>query len=206
MAEAPTTHPSLLIRLRDPRDEQAWCEFTEIYGPLAYQLARYRGLQDADAQDLAQDVFRAVARNIDRYDLDPARGSFRAWLARITANLIINWLAAERRHPRGTGLTNIERLLQEQPDTAGEESALFEKEYRRRLLTWAAERVRPSFSGLAWQAFWQTGVEGKPPQEVARSLGISLGTVYQYKSRVVARIRREIEHVDAATTPFESRS
>jgi RNA polymerase sigma factor (sigma-70 family) len=144
MAAAPTTHPSLLIRLRDPRDEQAWCEFTEIYGPLVYQLARYRGLQDADAQDLAQDVFRAVARNIDRYDPDPARGSFRSWLSRITRNLIINWLAAERRHPRGTGETDIERLFEQQPDTSGEESALFETEYRRRLLIWAAERVRPS--------------------------------------------------------------
>jgi RNA polymerase sigma factor (sigma-70 family) len=206
MAAAPTTHPSLLIRLRDPRDEQAWCEFTEIYGPLVYQLARYRGLQDADAQDLAQDVFRAVARNIDRYDPDPARGSFRSWLSRITRNLIINWLAAERRHPRGTGETDIERLFEQQPDTSGEESALFETEYRRRLLIWAAERVRPSFSGAAWQAFWQTGVEGKPPEEVARLLGMSLGTVYQYKSRVVTRIRREIEKVDDSTNPFESRS
>jgi RNA polymerase sigma factor (sigma-70 family) len=206
MAEAPTTHPSLLIRLRDPRDEQAWCEFTEIYGPLIYQLARYRGLQDADAEDLAQDVFRAVARAIDRYDPDPARGSFRAWLARITGNLIINWLAAERRHPRGSGASEIERLIEEQPDRSGQESALFENEYRRRLLTWAAERVRPAFSGAAWQAFWQTGVEGKPPGEVAKSLGMSLGTVYQYKSRVVARIRREIERVDDSTNPFESRS
>jgi RNA polymerase sigma-70 factor (ECF subfamily) len=206
MAEAPTTHPSLLIRLRDPRDEQAWCEFTEIYGPLVYQLARYRGLQDADAQDLTQDVFRAVARNIDRYDPDPARGSFRAWLSRITSNLVINWLAAERRQPRGSGETDMQRLIEELPDTAGEESALFENEYRRRLLTWAAERVRPAFSRAAWQAFWQTGVEGKPPDEVASALGMSVGTVYQYKSRVVVRIRREIERVDESTNAFESRS
>jgi RNA polymerase sigma factor (sigma-70 family) len=206
MTGAPTTHASLLVRLRDPRDEQAWCEFTEIYGPLVYQLARYRGLQDADAQDLAQDVFRAVARKIDRFDLDPARGSFRAWLSRITRNLIINWLAAERRHPRGSGETDIERLLEAQPDTCGKESALFDTEYRHRLLNWAAERVRPSVSGQAWQAFWQTGVEGKPAEEVARSLGMSLGTIYQYKSRVVARIRREIEKVDDSSTAPESRS
>ena len=196
MNEAPTTQPSLLIRLRDQGDERAWAEFTEIYGPLVHQLARRRGLQDADAQDLVQDVFRAVARAIERYDPDPARGSFRGWLSRIAGNLIINLLAAQRRHPRGTGDTDMQRLLEEQPDLLAEESALFESEYRKRLLSWAAERVRGSFSEAMWQAFWRTGVEGQPVKEVAESLGMSIGTVYQYKSRVVARIRREIEQFD----------
>jgi RNA polymerase sigma factor (sigma-70 family) len=199
MDEAPTTHPSLLIRLRDPGDERAWSEFTEIYGPLVYQLARRRGLQEADAQDLAQEVFRAVARAIDRYDPDPGRGSFRGWLSRIAGNLIINWLAAQRRHPRGTGDTDMQRLMEEQPDPSLAESALFEVEYRRRLLCWAAERVRGAFSQPIWQAFWQTGVEGKPPKDVALALGMSLGTVYQYKSRVVARIRREIEQASGTS-------
>ena len=206
MTDAPATHPSLLVRLRNRNDEQAWCEFTEIYGPLAFQLAKRRGLQEADAQDLVQEVFRAVARAIDQFDPDPARGSFRAWLSRIASNLIINLLVDKRRHPRGTGETDVLRLIEEQPDPSCEESALFESEYRRSLLAWAAERVRPKFSELAWQAFWQTGVEGKPPRAVAEALGVSLGTVYQYKSRVVARIRREIELVDESTNPLESRS
>ncbi len=62
MEIAPSTRPSLLVRLRDSRDERAWSEFIELYGPLIHQLAKRRGIQDADAQDLAQDVFRAVAR------------------------------------------------------------------------------------------------------------------------------------------------
>jgi RNA polymerase sigma factor (sigma-70 family) len=196
MDESTSTRPSLLIRLRDPGDERAWSEFMEIYGPLVYQLAKRRGLQEADAQDLAQEVFRAVARAIERYDPDPARGSFRGWLSRIANNLIINLLSAQRRHPRGTGDTDMQRMMENQPDAAAEESALFEIEYRRRLLTWAAERVRGAFSHVTWQAFWQTGVEGRSPQEVADALGMSIGTVYQYKSRVVARIRREIEHYE----------
>jgi RNA polymerase sigma factor (sigma-70 family) len=196
MNEAPTTQPSLLIRLRDQGDERAWAEFTEIYAPLVQQLAQRRGLQDADAQDLCQDVFRAVARAIEHFDPDPARGSFRGWLSRIAGNLIINLLAAQRRHPRGSGDTDIQRLLEEQPDLLAEESALFESEYRKRLLAWAAERVRGSFSEAMWQAFWRTGVEGQPVKEVAEALGMSIGTVYQYKSRVVARIRREIEQFD----------
>jgi RNA polymerase sigma factor (sigma-70 family) len=196
MDESTSTRPSLLIRLRDSGDERAWSEFMEIYGPLVYRLAKRRGLQEADAQDLAQEVFRAVARAIERYDPDPARGSFRGWLCRIANNLIINCLSAQRRHPRGTGDTGMQRMMEDRPDTSREESALFEVEYRRQLLTWAAARVRGAFSQATWQAFWQTAVEGRPPREVAEALGVSIGTVYQYKSRVVIRIRREIEQFD----------
>jgi RNA polymerase sigma-70 factor (ECF subfamily) len=196
MNEAPQTHRSLLIRLRDRQDGRAWREFTEIYGPIIQQLARRKGLQEADAQDLVQDVFRAVARAIDRYDPDPTRGSFRGWLSRIAGNLIINQLVAQKRHPRATGGTDIQRLLEEQPDLPAEESALFEAELRQRLLAWAAERAKGSFSEPVWQAFWRTAVEGRPVKEVAATLGMTIGTVYQYKSRVVARIRREIEQFD----------
>jgi RNA polymerase sigma factor (sigma-70 family) len=196
MNEGPSTQASLLIRLRDHGDERAWAEFTEVYGPAVLQLARRRGLQDADAQDLVQDVFRAVAGAIHRYDPDPNRGSFRGWLSRISVNLIINLVTAQKRHPRGSGDTDMQRLLEEQPNVRDEESVLFEAEYRRGLLAWAAERVRGSFSEPVWQAFWQTGVEGRPVAEVADSLGMSVGTVYQYKSRVVVRIRREIEQFD----------
>src|SRR5262252_2146638 len=138
----PTTRPSLLLRLRDPMDERAWGEFVEIYGPLIHRLARRRGLQDADAADLVQEVFRAVAGAIERYDPDPARGSFRGWLSTIARNLIINLLDAQRRHPRGTGDTETRQLLEAQPAPSSEESVLFDAEYRRRLLHWAAGRVR----------------------------------------------------------------
>src|SRR5260370_29507301 len=92
MDDTPTTRVSLLVRLRDPHDERAWFEFTEIYTPLVLRLARQRGLQDADAADLAQEVFQAVAHAMERQAFDPARGSFRGWLFGIPPNLAVNFL------------------------------------------------------------------------------------------------------------------
>src|SRR5437868_11194132 len=101
----PTTRRSLVLRLRDARDQAAWAEFVEIYEPLVYRLARNKGLQDADAQDLCQEVLHAVAGAIKRWDPDPAKGKFRAWLFRIARNLLVNFLASQRRQTRGSGNT-----------------------------------------------------------------------------------------------------
>jgi RNA polymerase sigma-70 factor (ECF subfamily) len=196
MTDAPTTRPSLLVRLRDPKDERAWAEFLEVYEPLIQGLARRKGLQKADADDLAQEVFRAVAGAIGRYDPDPARGSFRGWLFRIARNLMVNLLVAQGRHPRGAGGTDLVQLLEAQPAPEADETALFDAEYRRRLFTWASERVRPAFRDPTWRAFWRTGVEGEDVAAVAASLGLSPGAVYIARSRVMARIRREIEELE----------
>ena len=195
MDPTPTTRPSLLVRLRDPRDERAWDEFLGIYAPLVYRLARRKGLQDADSADLTQEVFRSVAAAIERGDYDPARGSFRGWLFRIARNLVVNHLVRQARQPRGSGDSAVHHLIEAQPAPA-DDSALFEVEYRRQLLAWAAEQVRGEFSELNWQAFWQSGVEGRPAREVADALGTTVGTVYHCKSRVMARLRKRIEEVE----------
>ena len=162
MEETPITRASLLVRIRDPQDERAWGEFLEIYGPLVHRLARMKGFQDADAADLSQDVFRAVASAIDGWAPDPSRGSFRGWLFRIARNLMVNLLASRRRNPRGTGDSDMRLLLEALPAPAGEESALFDEEYRRQIFRWAADHVRPEFREPTWRAFWLTAVEGRP--------------------------------------------
>src|SRR5215470_1143371 len=86
MGDAAGTRPSLLIRIRDPGDAEAWGQFVALYGPLIYQFARKQGLQDADAADLTQIVLQAVIDAMKRLDYDPERGSFRGWLYKVVRN------------------------------------------------------------------------------------------------------------------------
>jgi RNA polymerase sigma factor (sigma-70 family) len=197
LAAVPPTRASLLVRLKAPRDERAWIEFVEIYEPLIHRLARAKGVQEADADDLAQDVFRTVADAIERWDPDPARGSFRAWLSRIARNLIVNLLAARRRQTAsfGTGGTEMFELLQAQP-AADADSALFDIEYRRQIFANAAKCTRVQFQETTWLAFWRTAVEGRDLAEVAAELGLTPGALYVARSRVMARIRQEIDRIE----------
>ena len=193
MAELPQTRLSLLVRLRDAQDAEAWTEFVALYGPLVYKFARKRGLQDADAADLTQTVFQELSRQeVARYDA--RRGTFRNWLFGIVRNQIQKLLARQKPGVRGTGDTTAQHILEEQP--AGEdESALWEQEYKRQRFLWAADKVRKEYEATSWQAFWLTGVEGKSAGEAARELGISVGAVYTAKSRVLDRIKKEIEQM-----------
>jgi RNA polymerase sigma-70 factor (ECF subfamily) len=188
---------SLLVRLKAPRDEQAWTEFVEIYEPLIHRLARARGVQEADADDLTQEVFRTVASMIEQWDPDPARGSFRAWLSRIARNLIVNLLAARSRQTAsfGTGGSDMVEILQAQP-ACGADSTLFDIEYRRQVFARAAQRARSYFQETTWQAFWRTGVEGQDVSAVAVELGLTPGALYVARSRVMARLRQEIDQIE----------
>lgn len=195
MREAPETRQSLLLRLHDSQDHQAWSEFTAIYEPLIYRLATRNGFQDADARELTQEVMLAVAGAIERWDPDPGRGSFRGWLFRIARNLMINFLAKRRNRPLATGDTDFNRLLNEQPADASDETRYFDQEYKRQTFHWAAEQIRTEFQDHTWQAFWQTCVDGSAVKEVADKLEMSVGAVYVSRSRVMARLRKEIERV-----------
>ena len=141
MTQSDATRPSLLVRIKDHRDRQAWGQFVEIYAPLVYDMARRR-LQDSDAADLTQDVLRSVAAAMDRLDYDPGKGSFRSWLFTVTRNALNTFFEAQRRVPRGSGDSAVQAWLDKQPDQ-DDESAVWDREYERRLLDLAAEQVRP---------------------------------------------------------------
>src|SRR5687768_14573032 len=103
MSSSPHTRPSLLIRIRDARDTIAWSEFIEIYAPLIHAYARTRGLQDADAADVIQEVLQAVSNHAERFNYEPSRGSFRGWLFRITLNKLRDLVTRRKTHAVGSG-------------------------------------------------------------------------------------------------------
>jgi RNA polymerase sigma-70 factor (ECF subfamily) len=193
MAELPPTRASLLVRIRDTHDKEAWRQFVQVYAPVLYAYARKRGVQDADAADLTQEVLRAVAAG--RLEYDPQRGSFCAWLFTVAHHKLYDFLARQRRHGQGSGDTGAQDMLEAQP-AREEDSALWDQEYEQRLFNWAAEQVRGHFHDSTWRAFWLTAVEGKSGKEAAEALGITVAAVYLAKSRVMARLREEIQRLE----------
>jgi len=195
MTEGLLTRASLLARLGDPQDRAAWQEFVALYGSLVYGFARNRGLQDADAADLTQEVFLAVAQAADRWKYDPKQGTFRGWLYGITRNKIAKFLKRRHLQPVGSGDTNAQQRLDEQPDLGPDPQAAWELEFQKQLFRVAAAKIEGSFAPTTWQAFWRTAVEGKNAGVVAKELGLSVGAVYVAKSRVLARLIEEMQRL-----------
>ena len=191
MAEGPGTRASLLVRLRDPQDRDAWRQFVALYAPLIHGLARRRGLQDADAADLTQEVLRVLSKD-GAFVYDPARGSFRGWLYTVTSRKILDFRASRAQRERGSGDTVTQQFLEEAP-APEDDAERWEREYQRHLFALAADAVKHAFAPATWQAFWLLAVEGKSAEETAATVNLSVGAVYVAKSRVLAKLKKQIE-------------
>lgn len=192
MSQVPETRDSLLVRLADTADHEAWCQFTAIYRPLIYRLARRRGLQDADAQDLAQRVLLSVAGAIGQWQAEPKRAKFRTWLHTVARNAVIDHLRAAQPDVAEGGTTAQLRLQEAADDRERQADEELEREYQRELFRWAAREVRDEFAETTWLAFWRTAVEGVPIPAVADELGKTVGAVYIARSRVMQRLREKV--------------
>jgi RNA polymerase sigma factor (sigma-70 family) len=193
MQNAPETRLSLLLRLGDWADENAWAEFLEIYQPVVLQLAQRQGLQEADAHDLVQTMFSRVAKKASNWQTDLSNGTFRGWLAITTRNLVIDHFRRQQRQPASITDSHLFSL------SSGVVDDEFDMQERRMLFQWAAKRCRSEFTEKTWEAFWLTSVDDQPVATVSKQLSMTAGAIYIARSRVLAKIRSLIE-----STSFDS--
>lgn len=189
MNESPETRMSLIGRLTNKDDAEAWSEFVQIYEPLIQAIVQKRGMQYADAAEVTQEVLTRVANSIGSWNPDPSKGSFRGWLYRVTRNLTIDYVRRNRNLPVVGGEADLEQL----PQPSENDSREFRLEYRRQLFSWAAGKVQSSFKPENWQAFWLTAVEEKSVEEASKQLNISRGRVCVARFRVMTRIASVIK-------------
>jgi RNA polymerase sigma-70 factor (ECF subfamily) len=179
------TPASLLERLRHPAPDHAWARFVDLYTPLLYYWAHRTGCQEADAADLVQEVLTLLVRKLPEFRSDQHR-SFRSWLRTVALNC---WRNLQRRaqlprEPATPSLADLPSLSVSDP--------FWEVEYRQRLVRRALALMQAEFAPTTWQACLRCVMDGQPAAEVARDLGISVGTVYASKSRVLSRLRQEL--------------
>ncbi len=175
----PDTPPSLLVRIRDHADAEAWTQFVDVYSPLLYSFCRIRGLQASDAADITQETLLRVSKAIGKFDYDPQRGLFRDWLARIVLNEI-------RR------LTTRKQLLLAQGDDHDQEiHHQWNMHFHQRVFTIALTRSKPHFEQQTWDVFQRSWLEKVPVDVVAQEFGIEKENVYVARSRVLKRLRQE---------------
>jgi len=180
-----TTSPTLLNRLRQPSQPEAWARFVHLYSPLLLCWARRQGFQDADAQDLVQEVLVKLVRALPTYEWGEGQ-SFRGWLFRVSQNL---WESHRRRQvnralPGANGLSGVE----DRPGSADPEEAADRLVLVRRVL----ELIRRDFSARTWAVFTAVRLDGRPVAEVAAEHGMKPGAVSCAVNRVMTRIRDEL--------------
>lgn len=190
--QQPSTHRSLIVKLKDGRNEVAWEQFFTAYEPFLRRLASRQGVPDRHVADVTQQVLLAIARSIEGWTDDGNPASFRRWLTTVSRNIVIKFMTRERRQISAAGGTEILEQLQQVSDEPDPQQV---QSYEHELIVWAAEAVRNEFIESSWAAFWATTIDGQSVSTVATKLGISPGSIYMSRSRIMSRIRKKISEI-----------
>ena len=190
------TSRSLLLRARN-NDAAAWDHLVTLYAPLVYYWCRKMQLDEQEIPDVVQEVFKAVAINIQRFRNDRPGDTFRGWLRSITRSKVLDYYRHDDRNAHGAGGTGAHHRLHEfaaeddhTDDTPNEDRE--ESQLRRQLFHQALELIRADFRPNTWKAFWRVAVDGLTPKEVGEELSMQPGAVRVAKSRVLHRLRDEL--------------
>lgn len=180
------TRASLLLRLRDPRDHEAWTRFLGTYGPMIEGYARRRGLSRSEAEDVRDACLEVVARKITDFEYDAARGRFKSWLYRIASTKVVDQI---RRRSRTAGAHPLEEI----PDPSPGPDAVWEIQWLREHVRDALEEVRKEVPVRTWRIFSLLVREERHVEDVCRRLDVSPDQVYRARAKILARLRARLE-------------
>jgi len=185
------TSLSLLARISQAADAHAWDQLVELYAPLLRRWLKTYQVQEADADDLVQEVLVVIARELPRFEHNRRAGAFRSWLRQIMVHKLRQFWQARDRQPTAAGSSSLLEQLQQLADETSQLSRMWDQEHDREVLARLMELLRPTFLPKTWEAFRRQMFDNQPPDEVAAALGMSLGSVYVARSRVLKALRRE---------------
>jgi RNA polymerase sigma-70 factor (ECF subfamily) len=185
------TSLSLLARVRQPTDSSSWERLVNLYAPLMRKWIRPYGLQDADAEDLIQEVLAVVAREISQFDHNQRPGAFRSWLRTMVVHRLRHFWRSNGNRQLAIGGTSVLEQLQQLEDETSELSRIWNEQHDRDVMARLVELVRPTFLPKTWLAFHRQMFDSQTPEQVAAELEMPLGSVYMARSRVLSALRRE---------------
>jgi RNA polymerase sigma-70 factor (ECF subfamily) len=191
------TRATLLTRLyrAGMADEGAWSEFVDVYGRHIYKWCRYWRLQDADAQEVTQQVLVQLLAKMKAFVYDPSR-SFRAWLKTVTHHAWQNLVVSRQHRLAAGGDSHLWEELLALP-ARDDLAQKLEQQFDHELLETAMLRVRLRVAVHNWDAFRLTALEGVPAREAAQQLGMKVANVYAARSSVQRLVREEVQKLDS---------
>jgi RNA polymerase sigma-70 factor (ECF subfamily) len=188
---AATTSASLLGRLRDGRDQDAWGRVLDLYGPLIRGWADRLGVRGADADDLVQDVLTVVVRRFPEFVHPEKPGAFRGWLRAIAVNCAREVWRDRKTKPVAPGGTDFGSYLARLEDPDDPLARDWDREHDLFVTRQLLDRLQNEFEAKTWGLFRRFVLDGVPAEQVAAELGTTPNAVYIAKSRVLARLREE---------------
>lgn len=187
------TSSTLLDSLRRSPESDAWAQLNQLYRPMIsrwLQRAAHHPLDQADIDDITQEVLRRIAEKITSFVPGEHRGGFRKWLKLIAINCLRNYARKNQKSPAAIGGTAFAKIAQEMESPDSPLSQQWEVEHQQSVLKYLMNRIQPEFEAATWQIFLATAIDQQTPKNVAEKHGVSVASVYTAKSRVLSRLRQ----------------
>ena len=165
----------------------------ELYAPLMRKWLRAYEVNEADADDLVQDVLTVVSQELPNFKHNERIGAFRNWLRRILVHRLQNYWRGRKQHPPAKGGSRLLEQLNQLSDENSQLSRVWNEQHDRDVIARLMELVRPRFEPKTWEAFRRQMFEGDKAADVAADLGLGIGSVYMARNRVLAALRGEAD-------------